>query len=50
MKKIYTTPSVKEIALRCDSILETGSPTVDPNKEHGKQYSKDDDFGKDFGW
>ena len=50
MKKNYMTPSVKEIALRCDGMLLEGSDnslTVDNSDENAVGYydilSKDDD-------
>lgn len=54
MKKIYTTPSLKEIALRCDGMLmDPSDPTeipVNSSEETDQTLSKDDDINGIFGW
>ena len=53
MKKNYMTPSVKEIALRCDGMLmDPSDPTEMPvnSSETDQTLSKDDDINGIFGW
>ena len=52
MKKNYMTPSVKEIALRCDGMLMDPSKEIPVNsgEETDQTLSKDDDINGIFGW
>lgn len=53
MKKNYMTPSVKEIALRCDGmLLEQSEITVDPNEviDDPTEVKSKDDMDGIFGW